>query len=42
LQRNPVIPAVRGADSALRAALAGRHAAVFMLGGDIFRVLERV
>ena len=42
LQRNPVIPAVRGADSALRAALAGRHAAVFVLGGDIFRVLERV
>jgi glycerol uptake operon antiterminator len=42
LQRNPVIPAVRGPDSALRAALAGPHAAVFVLGGDIFRVLERV
>ena len=42
LQHNPVIPAVRGADSALRVALAGRHAAVFVLGGDIFRVLERV
>jgi glycerol uptake operon antiterminator len=42
LQRNPVIPAVRGPDSALRAALAGRHAAVFVLGGDIFRVLERI
>ena len=42
LQRNPVIPAVRGADSALRTALAGTHAAVFVLGGDIFRVLERV
>jgi glycerol uptake operon antiterminator len=42
LQRNPVIPAVRGPDSALRAALAGTHAAVFVLGGDIFRVLERV
>ena len=42
LQRNPVIPAVRGPDSALRAALAGPHAAVFVLGGDIFQVLERV
>ena len=42
LQHNPVIPAVRGADSALRTALAGTHAAVFVLGGDIFRVLERV
>ena len=42
LRRNPVIPAVRGPDSALRAALAGAHAAVFVLGGDIFQVLERV
>jgi glycerol uptake operon antiterminator len=42
LRRNPVIPAVRGPDSALRVALAGEHAAVFVLGGDIFRVLERV
>jgi glycerol uptake operon antiterminator len=42
LQRNPMIPTVRGADSALRAALAGTHVAVFVLGGDIFRVLERV
>lgn len=42
LQRNPVIPAVRGPDSALRTALAGEHPAVFVLGGDIFRVLERV
>lgn len=42
LQHNPVIPAVRGPDSALRAALSGRHAAVFVLGGDIFRVLERI
>jgi glycerol uptake operon antiterminator len=37
-----VIPAVRGPDSALRVALAGEHAAVFVLGGDVFRVLERV
>src|SRR5215210_5940036 len=42
LQRNPVIPAVRGSDSALRTALRGPHPAVFVLGGDIFRVLERV
>ena len=42
LERNPVIPAVRGPDSALRTALAGPHAAVFVLGGDIFRVLERL
>ena len=42
LRRNPVIPAVRGPDSALRVALAGEHAAVFVLGGDIIRVLERV
>jgi glycerol uptake operon antiterminator len=42
VRRNPVIPAVRGPDSALRVALAGEHAAVFVLGGDIFRVLERL
>lgn len=41
LRRNPVIPAVRGPDEALRAALSGRHAAVFVLGGDVFRVLEK-
>jgi glycerol uptake operon antiterminator len=42
LERNPVIPAVRGPDSALEAALAGEHAAIFVLGGDIFKVLRRV
>ncbi|HEX6711068.1 MAG TPA: glycerol-3-phosphate responsive antiterminator [Rubrobacter sp.] len=42
LRRNPVIPAVRGPDSALEAALAGEHAAIFVLGGDIFKVLRRV
>src|ERR687889_1499952 len=42
LGRNPVIPAVRGPDSALEAALAGEHAAIFVLGGDIFKVLGRV
>lgn len=40
LRRAPVVPAVRGPDDALRAALSGRHAAVFVLGGDVFRVLE--
>jgi glycerol uptake operon antiterminator len=42
LKRNPVVPAVRGPDSALEAALAGEHAAIFVLGGDIFKVLGRV
>lgn len=42
LERNPVIPAVRGPDDALEAALAGEHPAIFVLGGDIFRVLGRV
>ena len=42
MRRDPVIPAVRGPDDALRAALSGAHAAVFVLGGDIFRVLEKV
>ncbi len=42
LGRNPVVPAVRGPDSALEAALAGEHAAIFVLGGDIFQVLGRI
>ena len=42
LRRNPVIPAVRGPDNALEAALAGDHEAIFVLGGDIFKVLGRV
>ena len=42
LGRNPVIPAVRGPDSALEAALAGEHPAIFVLGGDIFGVLKRI
>ncbi|QIN79274.1 glycerol-3-phosphate responsive antiterminator [Rubrobacter marinus] len=42
LRLSPVIPAVRGPDGALRDALSGPHAAVFVLGGDVFRVLERV
>lgn len=42
LGENPVVPAVRGPDSALEAALAGEHPAIFVLGGDIFKVLGRV
>jgi glycerol uptake operon antiterminator len=42
LKVNPVIPAVRGPDADLERALAGDHAAIFVLGGDVFRVLERV
>ena len=42
LQANPVVPAVRGPDSALEAALAGDHPAIFVLGGDIFKVLGRI
>lgn len=37
---NPVIPAVRGPDEDLERALAGDHAAIFVLGGDVFRVME--
>jgi glycerol uptake operon antiterminator len=37
-----VVPAVRGAGSALDGALAGEHAAIFVLGGDVFEILERV
>jgi glycerol uptake operon antiterminator len=42
LKRNPVVPAVRGPDSALEAALAGDHPAIFVLGGDSFKVIERI
>ena len=42
LKVNPVIPAVRGRDGDLERALAGDHAAIFVLGGDVFRILERV
>jgi glycerol uptake operon antiterminator len=42
LEQNPVVPAVRGPDSALEAALAGEHPAIFVLGGDIFGVLRRI
>lgn len=42
LKVNPVIPAVRGPDADLERALSGDHAAIFVLGGDVFRVLEQV
>src|SRR5918997_1028859 len=42
LRRTPVVPAVRGPDSALEAALAGDHPAIFVLGGDIFNALGRI
>ena len=35
-----MIPAVRGPDAALEEILAGDHPAVFVLGGDVFRVIE--
>jgi glycerol uptake operon antiterminator len=38
LKVNPVIPAVRGRDEDLERALAGDHAAIFVLGGDVFCV----
>jgi glycerol uptake operon antiterminator len=42
LRANPVVPAVRGPDSALEAALAGEHSTIFVLGGDIFKVIGRI
>ena len=42
LEQSPVVPAVRGPDSDLDAALAGEHPAIFVLGGDVFKVLGRV
>ncbi len=42
LKVNPVIPAVRGPDADLERALAGDHAAIFVLGGDVFRVLKSI
>lgn len=42
LRHNPVIPAVRSGDEAFETALAGDHAAVFVLGGDIFDLIRRI
>ena len=40
LRANPVIPAVRGPGEDLDAALVGDHAAVFVLGGDVYKLME--
>jgi glycerol uptake operon antiterminator len=42
LEQNPVVPAVRGPDRDLDVALAGEHPAIFVLGGDVFKVLGRI
>jgi glycerol uptake operon antiterminator len=42
LATRPVVPAVRGSERALERALAGDYAAVFVLGGDPFRLVERL
>ncbi len=42
LKVNPVIPAVRGLNQDLERALAGDHAAIFVLGGDVFKMLQMV
>ncbi|MGI8650699.1 MAG: glycerol-3-phosphate responsive antiterminator [Rubrobacter sp.] len=42
LKVNPMIPAVREPGVDLERALAGDHAAIFVLGGDVFEVLRMV
>ena len=42
LHRRPVVPAVRGGAAALSSALAGDYAAIFVLGGDPFELVERL
>ncbi|AHY46305.1 Glycerol-3-phosphate responsive antiterminator (mRNA-binding) [Rubrobacter radiotolerans] len=42
LKANPVIPAVREPGVDLERALSGDHAAIFVLGGDVFEVLRTV
>lgn len=42
LKVNPVIPAVREPGVDLERALSGDHAAIFVLGGDVFEVLRMV
>jgi glycerol uptake operon antiterminator len=43
IRYNPIIPAVRSGDKALDTALAGEyHAAVFVLGGDVFELLRKL
>lgn len=40
LAENPVIPAVRAPDETLEELLAGDHPAIFVLGGDVFKIVE--
>src|SRR5215204_2181833 len=42
LRANPVIPAVRGPGEDLDLALSGDHPAVFVLGGDVFKLTEKL
>lgn len=43
IRYNPIIPAARSGDKALDTALAGEyHAAVFVLGGDVFELLRKL
>lgn len=42
LEANPVVPAVRRPDGSLEKALAGSYAAIFVLGGDVFQLVERL
>lgn len=42
LERRPVVPAVRELDAGFEAMLDVEHAAIFVLGGDIFELVERL
>lgn len=42
LRPNPVIPAVRGSNEDLDLALSGGHPAVYVLGGDVFKLTEKL
>lgn len=42
LRGNPIIPAFRGLDEDLEVALSGDHPAVFVLGGNIFELIEKL
>lgn len=42
LERNPIVPAARGDNGALKEALAGDFAAIFVLGGDLFSLIAQV
>jgi hypothetical protein len=42
LEKRPVVPAVRSLGAEFEAALAGSHAAIFVLGGDVFELMERL